>query len=152
MVLIIEDAGVGQPIDPKVEKTVTVDLKLPHGGRAEYKISGPLYFRKKGFELPKPSPVSGLKKGTCKAEGPEWTLENQLIKPQVYFPKDTLYPKERMRLVAKNQVDMDKVRLFCASSCKGEEWTKKYPDNVQWRWEVISGEGYLHSKYNSART
>jgi hypothetical protein len=150
--LIIEDAGYGQPIDPKVEKTVTVELKQAHGERAEYKVSGPLYYREKGFKLPVPSPVTGLKKGTCKAKGPEWTLKKQLVDPQVVIPKDSLYPEEKVRLHAKDQVDLDLVKLFCESECKGEEWTKKYPDNVEWKWEILSGGGYLYSKYNASRT
>lgn len=150
--LIIEDAGYGQPFDPKIEKTLKVEFKKAHGKKAKYMVFGPLYYRKKGFKLPVPGEVTGLKRGTCKAIDPDWSLDQQLIDPVVLLPMDSLYPEEKVRLSAMNQIDMDLVKLQCKSNCKGEKWEKRYPDNVEWKWKILSGGGYLYSKYNVGRT
>lgn len=147
--LYIEDNCEGQLKDPTVIKEISITLSQSYGQPLMYKVKGTIFKRRNhDFHFPKPSIVTGMTRGTCDADG-VWNNEYQKLNtPGIKMQIDTLLPGRRIKLIAKHEDDQDWLSLFCRSECKSNRIGKYFPDNVEWKWEIVSGNGILYSKYN----
>ena len=142
--LRVIDDNPTQPIDPTVERTVTIITR-------RYKLKPDLYtieITSDKYTLPGP-PITKEISGTCQATGPVWSMKNNLAKPQIELPgvpdNDKMVLGQWIVLKANDQRDPDKVNLQCVSAgqCPTSPYEKFYEDNVNWNWSSEGGGNFI---------
>ncbi|MFL5741113.1 MAG: hypothetical protein ACJ75B_12900 [Flavisolibacter sp.] len=138
--LSIIDDNPTQPLDPIVNRTVTIVTKRFKTSPDEYTVT----VQSPGYSLPG-EPKGSIQTGSCNVAGPTWEMKNNLQQPQLELPdvadNDKMVVGEWIVLKAKDQRDPDVLKIVCDSkTCKGDGHQKTYEDNVEWEWTLLPGE------------
>jgi hypothetical protein len=140
--LSIIDDNPSQPPDKTVERIITIKTKRTREDPHKYHIT----IDSEEYTLPRPSQITGLARGTCRTQGPVWTNDNSLTKPEIRLPgvqdADKMVYKELIRLYADDIRDPDNITVWCHSTlCDTMVINRDFEDEVEFTWSITTGGG-----------
>jgi len=140
--LCIIDDNASQPLDKTVERTITIKTERSREEPQKYKVT----IDSDEYQLPQPTQVTGLARGTCRTGGPLWKKDQSLTTPKIRLPgekdSDKLVFKELIRLYADDIRDLDNITVWCHSTqCDTTVINRDYEDEVEFTWSITKGGG-----------
>ncbi len=141
--LSIIDDNTSQPEDKTVERIIKIKTERTRKEPNQYKVT----IDSDAYKLPQASQVTGLASGTCRTQGPVWTKDTNLTKPEIKLPgsvadADKLVYKELIRLYAEDIRDPDNIRVWCLSAvCDTMSINRDFEDDVEFTWSITKGGG-----------